>query len=217
MVLALMPTAVFADGDMHTVTINAGIGGKVATDGINWSDSVQIEVADGEIIGDRVQYKPDVGFEFDCVLETTGARSFSAGACVVVVDQSGGAWTAGSNRYGMLGRATDNNQPDWQLTKVEVSAKIKAAAASRMSHTVLLDENGHVWTAGSNEYGQLGRSENAGKQNRTNGTFKRIEGDGIDNVEFIAVAAGGDHTVLLDKDGHVWTAGNNRYGQLAAA
>ena len=217
MVLALLPTAVFADGTTHTVTINAGFGGKVSTDGVNWSDSVQIEVEDGETIGDRVQYKPDVGFEFDCVLETAGARSFSAGRCVVVVDQSGGAWTAGSNRYGMLGRATDNNDPDWQLTKVEVSAKIKAAAASRMDHTVLLDEDGHVWTAGSNQYGQLGRSENAGKQGRTNGTFERIEGDGIDNVEFIAVAAGEDHTVLLDKDGHVWTAGNNRYGQLGSS
>ena len=40
MVLCLLPTAVLAADEMHNVTVKAAAGGKVSTDGTNWSDSV---------------------------------------------------------------------------------------------------------------------------------------------------------------------------------
>ena len=209
MVLALLPTAVFA-GDMHTVTINAGIGGEVSTDGEIWSGSVQIEVADGETIGDRVQYKPDKGYVFDYVIDPSSVRSIASGALhIIVVDNAGNAWTAGANDWGQLGRYVASGA-DWQLTTAAVGAEIVAAAGG-MDHTVLLDKDGRAWTAGKNQYGQLGRTANKYIPNET---FEQIEGDEIANVRFVDVAAGYYHTVLLDENGHVWTAGQGSSGQL---
>ena len=86
-----------------------------------------------------------------------------------------------------------------------------AAVAAGFGHTVLLDTNGNVWTAGDNSMGQLGRSENAGVS-AANPTFSQVTvGDG---VKIKAIAAGDYYTVMLDENGNVWTAGDNRGGQL---
>ena len=50
-----------AADEMHNVTVKAAVGGKVSTDGTNWSDRVVVSVAKGATLGDRVQYKPDEG------------------------------------------------------------------------------------------------------------------------------------------------------------
>ena len=42
MVLCLVPVSVLAADEMHNVTVKAASGGKVSTDGTNWSDSVVV-------------------------------------------------------------------------------------------------------------------------------------------------------------------------------
>ena len=99
------------------------------------------------------------------------------------------------------------------LRKVTVgdgSVKIRAVAAGQY-HTILIDENGGVWTAGYNSDGQLGRSENV-NSGTPNTVFKKAEG--LDNVKIVGASGGTAHTVLLDESGNVWTAGNNLHGQL---
>ena len=88
--------------------------------------------------------------------------------------------------------------------------KIKAVAAGQF-HTILIDENGGVWTAGKNTDGQLGRSDNV-NDGAPNAEFKKV--DGLENVKIVSAAGGLAHTILLDEDGNVWTAGNNVYGEL---
>ena len=159
MVLSLVPTIVFADGDSHTVTVNAGKGGKVSTDGISWTNSVSVTLDDGETLDGKVQYKADEGYAFDGVVSKI--VSVAAGyQHTVLLDANGNVWTSGANDFGQLGRETSSDR-DSTFTQVTVGdgVKIKAIAADG-SHTVLLDENGNVWTAGSNYYGQLGKDEN---------------------------------------------------------
>ena len=206
MVLTFVPITVFADSNSHTVTVNAGEGGKVSTDGENWTDSVEVAVNDGETLDGKVQYKADEGYEFDGVIpkivSVAGGQNHT-----VLLDAKGNVWTAGRNNNGQLGRKTSSDSDStFKPVTVGDGVKIKAIAAG-IYHTVLLDANGNVWTAGSNNSGQLGRTDS------NTSSFTQVT-NGISGVKITAIAAGYHHTVLLDEDCNVWTAGFNSDGQL---
>ena len=206
MVLTFVPITVFADSNSHTVTVNAGEGGKVSTDGENWTDSVEVAVNDGETLDGKVQYKADEGYEFDGVIpkivSVAGGQNHT-----VLLDAKGNVWTAGRNNNGQLGRKTSSDRDStFKPVTVGDGVKIKAIAAG-IYHTVLLDANGNVWTAGSNNSGQLGRTDS------NTSSFTQVT-NGISGVKITAIAAGYHHTVLLDEDCNVWTAGFNSDGQL---
>ena len=216
MVLCLVPTAVLAADEMHNVTVKAAAGGKVSTDGTNWSDSVVVSVANGTTLGDRVQYKPDEGYKLDGVTAATAIKKVVASAAnTAAVDDEGNLYTAGDNLRGQLARTLDFYvDEDSVLTKVSTSAKTIDVALG-VDHIVVLDENGEVWTAGCNQYGALGIDENAGKYwyGTQIETLRKVTvGDG--SVKIRAVAAGQYHTILIDENGGVWTAGYNSDGQL---
>ena len=216
MVLCLVPTAVLAADEMHNVTVKAAAGGKVSTDGTNWSDSVVVSAANGTTLGDRVQYKPDEGYKLDGVTATTAIKKVVASAAnTAAVDDAGNLYTAGDNLRGQLARTLDFYvDEDSVLTKVSTSAKTIDVALG-VDHIVVLDENGEVWTAGCNQYGALGIDENAGKYwyGTQIETLRKVTvGDG--SVKIRAVAAGQYHTILIDENGGVWTAGYNSDGQL---
>ena len=216
MVLCIVPTAVLAADEMHNVTVKAAAGGKVSTDGTNWSDSVVVSVANGTTLGDRVQYKPDEGYKLDGVTAATAIKKVVASAAnTAAVDDEGNLYTAGDNLRGQLARTLDFYvDEDSVLTKVSTSAKTIDVALG-VDHIVVLDENGEVWTAGCNQYGALGIDENAGKYwyGTQIETLRKVTvGDG--SVKIRAVAAGQYHTILIDENGGVWTAGYNSDGQL---
>ncbi len=216
MVLCIVPTAVLAADEMHNVTVKAAAGGKVSTDGTNWSDSVVASVANGTTLGDRVQYKPDEGYKLDGVTVATAIKKVVASAAnTAAVDDEGNLYTAGDNLRGQLARTLDFYvDEDSVLTKVSTSAKTIDVALG-VDHIVVLNENGEVWTAGCNQYGALGIDENAGKYwyGTQIETLRKVTvGDG--SVKIRAVAAGQYHTILIDENGGVWTAGYNSDGQL---
>ena len=216
MVHCLLPTAVLAADEMHNVTVKAAAGGKVSTDGTNWSDSVVVSVANGTTLGDRVQYKPDEGYKLNGVTAATAIKKVVASAAnTAAVDDEGNLYTAGDNLRGQLARTLDFYvDEDSVLTKVSTSAKTIDVALG-VDHIVVLDENGEVWTAGCNQYGALGIDENAGKYwyGTQIETLRKVTvGDG--SVKIRAVAAGQYHTILIDENGGVWTAGYNSDGQL---
>ena len=216
MILCLVPVSVLAADEMHNVTVKAAAGGKVSTDGTNWSDSVVVSAANGTTLGDRVQYKPDEGYKLNGVTAATAIKKVVASAAnTAAVDDEGNLYTAGDNSRGQLARTLDFYvYEDSVLTKVSTSAKIIDVALG-VDHIVVLDENGEVWTAGCNQYGALGIGENAGKYwyGTQIETLRKVTvGDG--SVKIRAVAAGQYHTILIDENGGVWTAGYNSDGQL---
>ena len=216
MILCLVPVSVLAADEMHNVTVKAAAGGKVSTDGTNWSDSVVVSVANGTTLSDRVQYKPDEGYKLDGVNAATAIKKVVASAAnTAAVDDEGNLYTAGDNLRGQLARTLDFYvDEDSVLTKVSTSAKTIDVALG-VYHIVVLDENGEVWTAGCNQYGALGIDENAGKYwygTQIETLIKVTVGDG--SVKIRAVAAGQYHTILIDENGGVWTAGYNSDGQL---
>ena len=70
----------------------------------------------------------------------------------------------------------------------------------------MLKQDGTVWGAGINTFGQLGVDP------RSN--FRILSFIIIFSGRANAVAAGSGHSLVLKKDGSVWCAGRNLYGQL---
>jgi alpha-tubulin suppressor-like RCC1 family protein len=69
---------------------------------------------------------------------------------------------------------------------------------------MVVNRDGTLWTAGSNEYGQLGRK---GIADNKDGPRKVME-------HVCDVAAGDAHSLVLACDGSEWAAGSNASGQL---
>ena len=102
---------------------------------------------------------------------------------------------------------------DELLGKVEVedgiiirSSDIKQIACGN-EHTVILKNDGSVWSCGYNTYGQLGLNDTT---DRT--TFTQVTTNVNNDVK--EIACGRYHTFILKNDGSVWGCGYNEYGQL---
>ena len=129
-------------------------------------------------------------------------------AHTVLLDESGNVWTAGNNLHGQLGRQTAKNvNPKFEKVADGISGVKITAIAAGSRYTVLLDESGNVWTAGSNGYGELGRETNG----MSSSVFGKADLQGATAAKFIA--AGGT-TIVIDTDGNVRTSGINGHGQL---
>ena len=130
----------------------------------------------------------------------------AGGEHTVALKSDNTVWAWGGNNYGQLG---DNSVTDRWLPVAVPGLSAVAAVSAGLYHTVALKSDGTVWAWGHNEYGQIG-------DNTTGyGSYKSVPAQvqGLSGV-FVAVAAGGYHTIALKSDGTVWAWGNNASGQL---
>ena len=95
-----------------------------------------------------------------------------------------------------------------------VAPKVEAGA----NHFVALKSNGTVYTWGYNNYGQLGTKDNNNRYTPVIPIATVTLEDGTKKEEQITdaidVAANASYTIILRKDGTVWSTGYNKDGQL---
>ena len=131
------------------------------------------------------------------VSTTAQTADISAGNLhTVLLKSDGSVWTTGSNEYGQLGIGDKAIASKNLFVKVMASHG-KAVSASK-SQTFILKQDGTVWAAGLNNYGQLGIGSTEDK-------FYEFQETNINSVQ--AVAAGNHHTMALQLDGSVWSTG----------
>ena len=126
----------------------------------------------------------------------------------LALSDDGSVWSWGNNSHGQLGigdsgGGTEIDQPKKVLLLTDIIA-IDAGYA----HSLALQDNGTVWTWGSNTNGQLGNGKSGIDTSEDTPTLIQT----LDNC--VDVAAGYGHSVALKKDGTVWTWGFNSSGQL---
>ena len=135
---------------------------------------------------------------------------------MAAVTKSGRVATMGNPHRGKLGHApkmagkkgykptlyADKSASDYvaNLDDVEITE-----VACGKHHTVALSANGDVYTWGHGKEGALGH-----------GNFEQVnEPKKIETLSnIVKIDAGGDFTIVQDKDGHLYSFGRNQYGQL---
>jgi len=116
---------------------------------------------------------------------------------------------AGDNTFGQLGVATKSasvRKIPFDLNAIGGAKQIAAGAA----HSVILGYDGSVWVTGYNYSGQLGLGDNVDRYAFTRLPLNFLPAD--DSI--VGVAAGGDVTMLLTKNGYVYAMGDNSYDQI---
>ena len=78
------------------------------------------------------------------------------------------------------------------------------AIVAGSQHSMMLKEDGSVWTTGCNIDGQLGHRSNSGST-----AFVEVMSSGA-----ALVAAGAFHSMVVMQDGSVWATGSNKFGQF---
>ena len=87
---------------------------------------------------------------------------------------------------------------------VTVSSSV-AAIATGDDFTVVLYDDGSLWTWGLNGHGQLGDGTT---------TNRNIPVQFGNDKDWVAISAGSNHTVAMKENGSLWAWGKNDYGQL---
>lgn len=80
---------------------------------------------------------------------------------------------------------------------------------SGSGHTMVIDKDGYLWAAGSNQYGQLGNGicDYEGNSNLT--SFEKIG-----EAKWKCICASSFSSAAIQEDGTLWIWGANTYGQL---
>jgi alpha-tubulin suppressor-like RCC1 family protein len=134
--------------------------------------------------------------------------------CFYLAD--GRIWGIGSNRAGELGIGIGAPIPPVPAVPIKTPPGLTFIdVAAGGYHSLAVDSTGHVWTWGSNLYGQKGDGSALDKQGvappAANGLPSRIATDstGKDFSDVIAVDSGWWINLALKKDGTVWVWGRN--------
>lgn len=117
----------------------------------------------------------------------------------LALDSQGQVWTWGLNSMGQLGDGTRQNR--YHPRAIAGLDRITALAAGAI-HSLALDSHGRVWSWGANTYGQLGRPTG-----RHDFARKPLPVAGLPAVT--ALAAAGDVSAALGRDGAVWWWGGH--------
>jgi len=124
----------------------------------------------------------------------------------------GGVLAWGANQAGQCGIGSFTN-PLLSGVRVEDSTGLiltgAVAVAVGSQHSLILRNDGRVFSAGTNGYGQLGLGTNVAGTNR----FTAVPG--LTNIR--AVVAGDDFSLARDTNGQAWAWGYNGFGQLGNA
>ena len=134
----------------------------------------------------------------------------SGGNYYAALEGSGKVYVWGYNGYGQLSQNNKTNIQDKQTAKIIVEDELvdleNIVEIAKGGNTLLfLDKSGNLYTAGQNDYGQLGLGNNAN-------TFIATKVENVSDVKNIS--GGAYHTSISDASGYVYTTGYNGYGEL---
>ena len=149
---------------------------------------------------------------WDDVVDVSITKDPSLGAHILALKDAGSSlqlWVWGRNTDGQLGLGDkiERTEPvEYDGSTAGIGNVVKAEAGG--DFTVLLDDNGDVWTCGSNLIGQLGLGLPMG----TDDDVTIPQQVSVSNI--IDIAVGTWHTLALRNDGTVFSWGSDIYGAL---
>ncbi|KAF7401230.1 hypothetical protein HZH68_007050 [Vespula germanica] len=118
----------------------------------------------------------------------------------------------GANSHGQLGHGIRSEQcvlpQEIDLSSYSFKAEDIRKIVGGAGHSLILNKNGHVYSCGWNNKGQLGQPEKEDKLN-----FERVRGI-LENEIIVDIACGWDSSAALTNEGKLYMWGSNNFGQL---
>ncbi len=125
----------------------------------------------------------------------------------VIIAEDGNLYSFGDNIYGQLGLGNNTNTNIPTLVTVQDDLKVKVVSCGKL-HTVIIAEDGNLYSFGDNSSGQLGLGDDTFEENLP--TLVTIPG----GLKVKMVSCGDSHTVIITEDDNFYSFGNNVAGQL---
>ena len=135
-----------------------------------------------------------------------------------ILKEDGTIWSSGLNNYGQLGLGDTTNRTTFTQIKDKDGNTIKAKTIKAGSKNLqFIGTDGKTYVTGYNGKGQIG------DKTTTNTTYPKVMTyeNGTEVTDAIAIAPGTCYSgsnprnnAILRKDGSIWIAGENTYGQL---
>jgi hypothetical protein len=126
------------------------------------------------------------------------------------VTHDGALFTWGHGRHGKLGHGDRQGRLLPTLIAQSIfGGRSVVMTACGAAHTLILTEDGMVYSCGNAEFGQLGHGDE-----RALSAFKQLDGERFCGQVIEMVAAGGLHSAAVSRRGDVWTWGRGIAGQL---
>ena len=206
-------------GKMHnSVSLAVGSDGNAYA----WGDTTSGQLGNGTTTTTKqktpvpVKKPAGVSDDFTYVQVSAGYRHSLA------LGSDGYVYAWGDNTYAQLGNNTSGGYSVVPVrvcdpsTHSNVNTGLKAIQVDAGGeHSLAVDKEGNVWAWGRNENGQLGN----GTSSKYSSAPVRVcdpehPTDTSKGLVAIKVAAGGAHSLAIDKNGDTWAWGFNSYGQL---
>ena len=139
---------------------------------------------------------------------TTNANNIKQIYCgahhTIMLKNDGTLWSCGRNDYGQLGLGDTTNR--YTFTQITTNANNIKSVYCGYYHTLILKNDGTLWSCGYNGSGQLGLGDGNSRY-----TFTQVTTN-ADDIK--SVFCGGEYTLILKNDGTLWGCGQNNYSQL---
>jgi len=130
-------------------------------------------------------------------------------ACVT---KDGAIWSWGRGKQGALGHGDrEPRQRPERLGKEMFGGSPAVMVSCGSYHTIVLTEEGWVWTCG---FGRNGRLGHGNEDDRL--VLTRVAGERFLNTQIVMVAAASHHSVALGVDAKVWCWGKAGQGRVGA-
>ena len=139
---------------------------------------------------------------FEQVKLTNIKKIYSSMYCPFAMTENDEVYAWGLNDYGQLGLSDTENK----LVPTKLNIADVKEIYPYWYHTILMKNDGTLWGTGKNNFGELGLKSNSSVKE-----FTKID---IRPDEILDVKLGMNHTILLKKDGTLWTTGEGGRGQL---
>jgi RCC1 and BTB domain-containing protein len=118
----------------------------------------------------------------------------------------GELYTWGEGKFGRLGHGAERNCHAPRLVETLLGKKPRQVSCGGF-HTAVVTEDGHLYTFGGGEHGQLGHGDRVNK-------VKPTLVQALDGIFVSQITCGWSHSVALTSKGHVYTWGNGDHGKL---
>lgn len=148
-------------------------------------------------------------FDVPLPINTEPKRMALGAMFTVGVKADGTVWSWGSGSSGELGRNDYNEHTDIPLIIPDMTNFVEVAVGS--NHVLALRKDGTVWSWGNNEKGQLGYKEDGHIEPNYYRAFQKLPKQIPDLKDIVSIAAGGNYSLALDKQGRVWGWGSELY------